>query len=61
MFTMVITFSTLSLPATLNFLKLCKIKFYNYCLVHNVQVMYLKHVSLFVSISIIFSHLKLIS
>lgn len=24
--------------ASLNFLKLCKIKYYNYCLIHNVQV-----------------------
>ncbi|KAF4092054.1 hypothetical protein AMELA_G00016530 [Ameiurus melas] len=24
--------------ACLNFLKLCKIKYYNYCLIHNVQV-----------------------
>ncbi|NXL81325.1 PPIL4 protein, partial [Leptocoma aspasia] len=24
--------------ACLNFLKLCKVKYYNYCLIHNVQV-----------------------
>ena len=27
-----------NLSASLNFLKLCKIKYYNYCLFHNVQV-----------------------
>lgn len=29
-----------SSAASLNFLKLCKIKYYNYCLIHNVQVMF---------------------
>lgn len=31
-------FSIYFLSACLNFLKLCKIKYYNYCLIHNVQV-----------------------
>ena len=31
-------FSIYFFSACLNFLKLCKIKYYNYCLIHNVQV-----------------------
>lgn len=33
-----LTLVLFSFAACLNFLKLCKIKYYNYCLIHNVQV-----------------------